>query len=581
MNEHILVSVAWPYANSPLHLGHIAGAYLPPDIFARYHRLRGNHVLMVSGADTHGTPITVTAEKEGVEPSVVIERYHRSFVESFLGLGISFDLFTHTDTINHRDITIDFFMRLLNRGYIYKEAMEALYCEHCERFLADRYVEGICPFCGFEDARGDQCDACGKPLDALELIAPRCKFCGGSPVVRETEHFFLDLAKFNEPLKKWIAGKENWRPSVRNFSLNLLNDGLRGRAITRDISWGIPVPVAGYEEKRIYVWFDAVIGYFSASVEWARNQGEPDAWRAWWDASKPSRSYYFIGKDNIFFHTLIWPAMLMGYGDRPLPYDVPANEYLTLEGRKFSSSRNWAVWAPDYLSRHDPDPLRYYLTAQAPEAADADFSWQEYLDRNNNELVGTWGNLAHRMLTYAFKNFDAQVPTPGEFNALDRELQATVTSAFGDVAADLEACRFRLALSKAMAVAREANRYLDAAAPWKIIKSDPSRAATATYVALWAIDSLKTLLLPFLPFTSQRLHTYLGYTDDLLGQQEAVTYHEGEQSHLGLTYHYESDGDRWHPSELRPAQALLPPKPLFVKLEQKMVDDELARLGQG
>lgn len=580
MNEHILVSVAWPYANSPLHLGQVAGAYLPPDIFARYHRLRGNHVLMVSGADTHGTPITVTAEREGVEPEVVIERYHRSFIESFIGLGITFDLFTHTNTANHWEITTDFFVRLLDQGYIYKEAMKALYCEDCERFLADRYVEGRCPFCGFEDARGDQCDNCGKPLDALELIEPRCKFCSHSPVVRETEHFFLDLAQFNEPLQAWIGDKTYWRPSVRSFSVNLLNEGLRGRAITRDINWGIPVPLPGYDDKRIYVWFDAVIGYLSASVEWAKNRGEPDLWRNWWDLDKPSRSYYFIGKDNIFFHTLIWPAMLMGYGGRQLPYDVPANEFLTLEGRKISSSRNWAVWAPDYLSRHDPDPLRYYLTAQAPEAADGDFSWQEYLDRNNNELVGTWGNLAHRMLTYAFKNFEGQVPTPGELTDLDRELQATITAAFDEVGADIEGCRFRLALSKAIAAAREANRYLDAAAPWKIIKSDRQRAATATYVALWAIDSLKTLLLPFLPFSSQQLHTYLGYTDDLFGQQEVVTYSEGEQTHLGLTYHHAPQGDGWRPSRLAPGQALVTPKPLFAKLDPEMVEEELARLGQ-
>jgi methionyl-tRNA synthetase len=445
--------------------------------------------------------------------------------------------------------------------------------------LADRYVEGICPFCGFEDARGDQCDNCGKPLDALELIAPRCKFCGHSPVVRETEHFFLDLAQFNEPLKAWIADKDFWRPSVRNFSMNLLNEGLRGRAITRDIAWGIPVPVAGYEDKRIYVWFDAVIGYLAASVEWARNRGTPELWREWWDLDQTARSYYFIGKDNIFFHTLIWPAMLMGYGGRALPHDVPANEYLTLEGRKISSSRNWAIWAPDALSRYDPDPLRYYLTASAPEASDADFSWQEFLDRNNNELVGTWGNLAHRMLTYAVKNFDSQVPTPGELTDLDRELQATITAAFDAVAVDLEACRFRLALFKAIGAAREANRYLDAAAPWKILKTDRARAATATYVALWAIDSLKTLLLPFLPFSSQQLHGYLGYTDDLLGEQEVVTYHEGDRSHLGLTYRYELAGDRWHPSKLQPGQALLPPKPLFVKLEPEIVAQELARLG--
>ncbi|MCD6520321.1 MAG: methionine--tRNA ligase [Anaerolineae bacterium] len=580
MKEKIFIGVAWPYANSHLHLGHLAGAYIPPDIFARYHRLRGNDVLMVSGSDTHGTPITVTAEQEGISPEEVIDRYHKSFIESFQGLGISFDLFTYTNTENHWAITTDMFLRLLEKGYIYKEKMRALYCEHCHRFLPDRYVEGTCPFCHFEDARGDQCDNCGKPLDALELINPRCKFCGHTPVVRETEHFFLDLPKFTEPLKEWVADKTHWRPSVRNFTLNLLNEGLRGRAITRDIDWGIPVPVEGYSDKRIYVWFDAVIGYFSASVEWAHNKGFPELWHEWWDLDKPCRSYYFIGKDNIFFHTLIWPAMLMGYGDRQLPYDVPANEYLTLEGRKISSSRNWAVWAPDYLSRYDPDPLRYYLTVHAPETADADFSWREFVERNNNELVGTWGNLAHRMLTFAFKNFDKAVPTPGELNETDQGIIMQVEKAFETVGAELDACRFRSAISQVMAVAREANRYLDLTSPWKILKSDPERAATATYVALRVIDSLKTLFLPFLPFSSQRLHEYLGYEGDLFGQQEVAEFQENSHKHIALTYHYDyQDQDLWKPSELPPGQLLRRPKPLFRKLDDSIVEEELARLG--
>jgi methionyl-tRNA synthetase len=580
MNEKILVSVAWPYANTPLHLGHLAGAYIPPDIFARYQRLRGNDVLMVSGSDTHGTPITVTAEQLGIRPEEVVERYHTSFVESFVGLGISFDLFTHTNTENHWRVTTDMFAQLLEKGYIYRAKMQALYCAHDQRFLADRYVEGVCPFCGFEDARGDQCDRCGKPLDALELVKPRCKFCSGTPEVRETEHFFLDLAQFNEPLKAWVADKTYWRPNVLNFTLNLLNEGLRGRAITRDIDWGIPVPVEGYGGKRIYVWFDAVIGYLSASIEWAHNRGTPEAWHDWWDLDRPTRSYYFIGKDNIFFHTLIWPAMLMGYGGRQLPYDVPANEYLTLEGRKLSSSRKWAVWAPDYLSRYDPDPLRYYLMAHAPESSDSDFSWQGFLDRNNNELVGTWGNLAHRMLTFAVKNYDGKVPTPGEFDAADQQVLQQAEEAFGPVGEDINACRLRSGIGRAMALAREVNRYLDAAAPWKILKSDPQRAATSTYVALRAIDSLKMLFLPFLPFSSQKLHEALGYDSDLVGRQEVVEYREDSRTHRGLTYSCDRAGDIWAPSRLQPGQALRHPHPLFRKLDEEIVEQELARLHQ-
>lgn len=579
MKDKILVGVAWPYCNSPLHLGHLAGAYIPPDILARYHRLRGNDVLMVSGSDTHGTPITVTAEQKGVTPEQVVELYHKSFVESFLGLGISFDLFTHTNTENHWAITTDFFMRLLERGFIYRARMQSLYCEHCSRFLADRYVEGTCPFCGYEDARGDQCDKCGKPLDSLELVKPRCKFCTSQPIVRETEHFFLDLAKFNEPLKAWVADKTYWRGNVRNFTLNLLNEGLRGRAITRDIDWGIPVPAEGFGDKRIYVWFDAVIGYLSASVEWAHNRGTPEAWHAWWDADQPCRMYNFIGKDNIFFHTLIWPAMLMGYGGRQLPYDVPANEYLTLEGKKFSSSRKWAVWAPDYLSRYDPDPLRYYLTSRAPESSDADFSWQDYLDSNNNELVGTWGNLAHRMLTFAFKNFSQQAPTPGELSDADRAIIGQVEAVFAPVGDDIAACRFRLAVSKVMAVAREANRYLDGAAPWKVLKSDPVRAATATYVTLRVVDSLKVLFAPFVPFSSQALHGYLGYDGDIQGQQRVVEYQENSHKHVGLTYEPGWQADLWVPSQLKPGQRLRFPQPLYRKLDDKIVAEELARLG--
>jgi methionyl-tRNA synthetase len=579
MNETILVGVAWPYANTPLHLGHLAGAYIPPDIFSRYQRLRGNRVLMVSGSDTHGTPITVTAEQEGISPEQVIERYHRSFLETFQQLGIAFDLFSHTNTENHWAITTDFFARLLEKGYIYKEAMRALYCVSCERFLPDRYVEGTCPFCGFADARGDQCDNCGKPLDALELITPRCKFCGHTPEPRETEHFFLDLSQFNEPLKEWIAPKTYWRANASTFSLNLLQEGLHGRAITRDIGWGIPVPVEGYSDKRIYVWFDAVIGYFSASVEWAHNRGTPEAWHDWWDLDKPSRSYYFIGKDNIFFHTLVWPAMLMGYGERNLPYDVPANEYLTLEGRKFSSSRRWAVWAPDYLSRYDPDPLRYYLTAHAPESSDADFSWQDFFNSNNNELVGTWGNLAHRMLTFAFKNFGEAVPQPGALTEADQAILRTVEEAFEPVGADLNACRFRGALARVMALAREANRYLDGAEPWKTLKSDPERARTATYVTLRVIDSLKILFLPFLPFSSQALHGYLGYEGDLFGKQSVREFQENSHKHQALTYDYASEGELWRPSNLAPGQALRRPAPLFRKLDEEIVAQELARLG--
>ncbi len=579
MTERIGVFVAWPYANGPLHLGHIAGAYLSPDIFARYHRLRGNQVLMVSGSDSHGTPITVRAEQEGASPEEVFLRYHESFLDSFQGLGIAFDLFTHTDTENHHAVAQDIFLRLLERGYIYREVMKQLYCEAEGRFLPDRYVEGTCPHCGYEEARGDQCDNCGRVLDATELVEPRCKWDGSRPIIRETEHFFLDLAAFSDRLTEWVKKQRHWRPNVRNFTINMLREGLRGRPITRDIAWGIPVPVEGYGGKRIYVWFEAVIGYLSASREWAKNRGEPERWREWWQ--EEAKGYYFIGKDNIPFHAIIWPAMLMGYGGLNLPYDVPANEYLNLEGRQLSTSRNWAIWLPDYLSRYDPDPLRYYLTVNAPEARDTDFSWYDFWRRNNDELVATWGNLAHRALTFSYGQFEGRVPEPGDLGEIDRELLAKVEGAFGPVGKLLAGCKFKAALAEVMALAQEANRYLERKQPWLTIKEDREGAATSLYVALRAIDSLKVLFYPFLPFSSQRLHEYLGYEGDMMGRQGVEEFREEKKSHRALVYEGPTAQMAWEPSQLRPGQPLKRPKPLFRKLDESVVEEERERLGEG
>jgi len=577
MSERIGVFVAWPYANGPLHLGHIAGAYLSPDIFARYHRLRGNQVLMVSGSDSHGTPITVRADQEGVPPEEIFLRYHPSFLDSFKRLGISFDLFTHTDTENHHAVAQDIFTRLLEKGHIYQEVMKQLYCQAEGRFLPDRYVEGTCPFCGYESARGDQCDSCGRVLDATELKEPRCKRDGSRPVIRETEHFFLDLEAFSQRLLAWLEEKDYWRPNVINFTRNWIREGLRRRPVTRDIEWGIPVPVAGYEGKRIYVWFEAVIGYLSASVEWAKNRGEPKRWEEWW--KEEAKGYYFIGKDNIPFHTIIWPAMLMGYGGLNLPYDVPANEFLNLEGQKLSTSRNWAVWLPDYLERYDPDPLRYYLTINAPESRDTDFSWYDFWRRNNDELVATWGNLAHRALTFAYGKFEGRMPEPGDLDKVDRELLAKVEGAFPTVGSLLEGCKFKAALTEAIGVAQAANIYLDRKEPWKVIADDRQGAATSVFVALRAIDSLKILLYPFLPFSSQRLHEYLGYEGDLLGRQWVETFQEKTKSHEVLVYEPPTAEAAWAPSTLPAGQALRKPKPLFAKLEERIVEEERARLG--
>jgi methionyl-tRNA synthetase len=562
MSERIFIGVAWPYANGPLHLGQIAGAYLPADIFARYHRAKGNEVLMVSGSDQHGTPITIKAEQEGKKPDQIASRYHQQFLDSWQKLGISFDLFTSTGTANHAEVSQSFFLALLDKGYIYQATVSQPYCPHCQRFLPDRYIEGTCPYCHSPGARGDQCDGCGKPLNPAELIEPRCRMCGTAPVFKDSEHFFLKLSDFQDKLSDWVEKQTHWRPNVLNLTRRYLKEGLRDRAITRDIDWGVPVPLDGFESKRIYVWFEAVIGYLSAAKEWAKSSGDAERWRSFWQ-DKAAKVYNFIGKDNIPFHTLIWPAMLMGYDDLNLPYDVPANEFLTIEGRKLSTSHNWAVWLPDYLSRYDPDPLRYLLSINMPESGDTDFSWREFVRRNNDELVATYGNLVNRVLTFVYRNFNGCVPTPADMGystnqermaAEPTQLELDSHAIFNDVGAGLAKCRFKFALTQAMSIAHEANRYLDEKSPWKVIKEDRQAAANSLYVALCVISHLKTMLYPFLPFSSQKLHKLLGF--------EGSIEDYGWQSHL--------------PS---PGQRLLPPEPLFAKLDEGLIAEETSRLG--
>ena len=588
MAQKILIGVAWPYANGYQHLGHLAGAYLPPDIFARYHRLVGNDVLMVSGSDAHGTPTAVRADQEGVSPCEIFERYHVTFLETYQQIGLSFDLFTHTDTENHHRVAQDIFLKILEHGYLYKEVQQQLYSPKEGRFLPDRYVEGTCPHCGYTDARGDQCDNCGKLLDPTELINPRSKATGDTALeLRKTEHYFLDLAKLSDALEAYLdEGKEHWRPNVLNFARNQVEAGLHGRPITRDIDWGIPLPIPGYEGKRLYVWFEAVMGYFTASIEWSHNHGTPDAWQAWW-YDPDAKTYYFVGKDNIPFHAIIWPGELIAIGrlytDDPaarlnLPYDVPANEFMNFKGSKFSKSRGHGVDVPYFLSRYDPDPLRYYLTAAAPETKDSDFSWEEFVERNNNELVATWGNLANRVLSFAYRQFDGRVPTPGPLAAEDQALLDQAEAGFGVVGELLAACRFRAALGEAMALAREANGYLDRKAPWFQIKEDRAAAATSVYVVLRVIDNLKMLLAPFLPHTAQRLHEYLGYEGQLFGTQRIVEYQEATRSHQALIYDPAGATGCWAPSALPAGQALRQPAPLFKKLDESVIEEEYARM---
>jgi methionyl-tRNA synthetase len=553
MSERIFIGVAWPYANGPLHLGHIAGAYLPADIFARYHRIKGNDVLMVSGSDQHGTPVTLRAEAESKTPQEVVSHYHKGFLDSWKKLGISFDLFTTTGTQNHASVAQDFFLKLLDKGYIYKDKMSLPYCPKCARFLPDRYVEGTCPHCHSPRARGDQCDDCGKPLNPIDLIDPHCSICQSTPEIRDSEHFFLRLSAFSEQLKSWVQEQSHWRSNVLNFTRRYLTEGLRDRAITRDIEWGIPVPLPGFDKKRIYVWFEAVIGYLSASKEWSQSIGNGDRWHKFWEGD--TKSYYFIGKDNIVFHTIIWPAMLMGYGGLNLPYNVPANEFLTLEGRKLSTSRNWAVWIPDYLERYPADPLRYLMSINMPETSDADFSWREFVRRNNDELVATYGNLVQRVLTFTYRNFDHRVPSSKELDAESNAILKKAEATIDKVDKLLYDCHFREAIREIMALAQEANRYLDNKAPWKKINEDRDAAASAVVTALGVISCLKTVLYPFLPFSSEKLHRLLGF--------------EGSVEGGGWAFVIPPAGQR-----------LAPPEHLFSKLEEKVVEKENALLEQ-
>jgi methionyl-tRNA synthetase len=589
MPENILVAVAWPYANGPRHVGHVAGFGVPSDIFARYHRLKGNRVLMISGTDEHGTPITVAAEQEGVTPRELADRYNRVISEDLRELGLSYDLFTRTTTQNHYRIVQAVFTTLLSKGYIIKQKALGTFSSMTGRTLPDRYVEGTCPICRYGAARGDQCDNCGHQLDPTDLIQPRSRIDGRPPAFRETEHFYLDLPTFAGRLRAWLESQDHWRPNVRAFSLRLL-DNLKPRAITRDLEWGVPLPLTGYDDKRIYVWFDAVIGYLSASIEWAHWVGRPGAWKEWW-RNPASRHYYFMGKDNIVFHSIIWPSMLLGCGadvgggaqdsagaPLQLPYEVVSSEYLTMEGKKFSSSRGVTIYVRDVLSRYAADALRFYLAIAGPETQDTDFTWAEFVRRNNDELVANWGNLVNRVLTIAYRFF-GQVPEPGKLEEADRSLLTAVEAGFTSVGGFIEGARFKTALGEALRLAALANKYVSDQEPWKLIRNDRQRAATVVYTALQAVDDLKVLFTPFLPFSSQKLHALLGYQGFLAGP---LVFHEVAEApvvtHRVLTGDYNSWVGHWESTRLPVGQRLQQPVPLFDKLDESVIGEELTRL---
>lgn len=592
MPENILVAIAWPYANAEIHVGNVTGSHLPGDIVARYHRLKGNHVLMVSGTDSHGTPVTLRADTEGKPVEEIYKGFHDGFLELFHGLGITYDLFTTTHTQNHFKVAQSIFLALKQNGFLYSEIRPQWYSPSDDRFLPDRYVEGTCYICGADEARSDQCDNCGNVLEPEKLINPHAK-AGGALELRDTEHFYLDLSKLEPDVADFLRERQHYmRDTVIGESLRKIEtEGLKPRPITRDLYWGVPVPVDGWDGKCLYVWFEAVIGYLSAAIEWALVNDAPDGWENWW-TNPEAKAFHFIGKDNIFFHTALWPAELMGADEEfaqifadengkklTLPYDVPANQFMNLEKKKISGSKNWAVWGRDALTRYDPDALRYYLTINMPENRDTDWDWDEFITRNNNELVATWGNLANRVLSFTYKNWDGILPNPGELREADQEVLTKIEAGFKSVGDLLNKVKLRAALSETMHLAQDVNKYLDTTAPWFEIKSDKTAAATTVYTALKAIDSLKVLFSPFLPFTSEQLHYYFGYTEPLFGEQVTETQTDDLGEHTILRYLPAQASGRWEPSQLEAGRNLQKPKPLFKKLETSLAEEERARLG--
>ena len=593
--KHILTAVAWPYASGPRHIGHVAGFGVPSDVFSRYMRMAGNKVLMVSGTDEHGTPITVKADQEGVTARQLADNYNRVIAEDLRALGLSYDLFTRTSTHNHHRVAQEIFLGLYKNGYVFPKTSLGAISPSTGRTLPDRYIEGTCPICGYDGARGDQCDNCGNQLDPTDLVGPRSRINGETPRFVETEHYFLDLPALADALGAWLRTRSTWRPNVLKFSLNLLDD-LKPRAYTRDIDWGVRVPLDDWRDradKRIYVWFDAVVGYLSASMEWARRSGDPEAWRAWWQ-DPDAEAYYFMGKDNIVFHAEIWPAQILGYngegakdgtpgslGRLNLPHEVVSSEFLTMEARKFSSSRGVGILVRDFLSRYQPDALRYYLAVAGPESHDTDFTWAEFVRRTNDELVAGWGNLVNRSVSLAARNFGA-VPQPGERTDDDRALLASTAAAFDTVGELIGRSRQKAAISEAMRVVGEANKYLSDQAPWKLRETDRDRMATILHTALQAVDDCKALLTPFLPHSAQTVHELLGNHGRWSGMPELRDVDEpapdgGTNAYSVIAGDYQTEA-RWASTPIQAGTPLAKPTPVYHKLDPSVVDEELARL---
>ena len=553
------ITAALPYTNGPIHIGHLAGVYVPADIYARYLRLNGNDVAFVCGSDEHGVAISMKAKKEGVTPQNIIDKYHGIIKKSFEDFGITFNNYSRTSAEVHHKTASDFFVKLYEQGDFIEETTEQLYDQEAQQFLADRFVIGTCPKCGFEEAYGDQCENCGSTLNATDLINPKSTISGAVPSLKETKHWFLPLDRYEDFLTKWIleGHKNDWKPNVYGQCKSWIDDGLKPRAVTRDLDWGIPVPVEGGEGKVLYVWFDAPIGYISSTKEWAAREGKD--WEPYWK-SKDTKMVHFIGKDNIVFHCIIFPSMLKAHGDFILPENVPANEFLNLEGNKLSTSKNWAVWLHEYLEDFPnmQDVLRYTLTATAPETKDNDFTWKDFQARNNNELVAIYGNFINRVVVLTNKYYDGIVPTPGNFSEVDRETLAELKKYPEIIANSIERYRFREAGQEVMNLGRLGNKYLADEEPWKVIKQDEERVKTIMFVALQIASALAVLSEPFLPFTSEKLKTILGF--DTLDNQ--LSWENVAQKEVLLPA-----GHQVRPAEL-----------LFSKIEDEAIQAQLDKL---
>ena len=600
--SRILSAVAWPYANGPRHIGHVAGFGVPSDVFSRYMRMAGHDVLMVSGTDEHGTPILVAADGAGVSARELADQNNRLIVEDLVALGLSYDLFTRTTAGNHYRVVQDMFATVRDNGYMIEQVTRAAISPSTGRTLPDRYIEGTCPICGAEGARGDQCDNCGNQMDPTELINPHSRINGETPNFVESVHYFLDLPALADALSAWLDEREQsgtWRPNVIKFSKNFLED-IRPRAMTRDIDWGIPVP--GWEDqptKRLYVWFDAVIGYLSASIEWARRTGDPEAWRQWWNDPE-ALSYYFMGKDNIVFHSQIWPAELLAYngqgakGGTPgdlgvlnLPTEVVSSEFLTMEGKKFSSSHGIVIYVRDFLSRYQADALRYFISAAGPETSDSDFTWAEFVRRTNGELVAGWGNLVNRTASMIAKKF-GEIPTPGELEDIDRALLDAVEAGFDTVGNLIRHHRQKAALSEAMRLVGEANKYVTDTEPFKLKAPEQrERLATVLWTLAQAVADLNLMLSPFLPHAANDIDRVMGGTGEIapmpyiedveeLDPQVLPADFEGRNGYPIITGDY-TNVPTWERHPITPGTPIAKPTPVFVKLDEAIVEEELAR----